>query len=81
VTGENKGAAPAAPLARLRGVKQWEAGVIQADGQRWITVTFNWLDDEEPIGVTLDPRDAETLAGAILHQTIQAEMRDLGDRN
>jgi hypothetical protein len=77
----NLGAPSGAPLARLRGIRQWQVGAIQADGQRWLTLTWTWLDDEEPVAVTLDPQDAEKLGKALYHYSRQIAIRDTGDQN
>ena len=71
-----------APLTRLQGLKGWQVGVIQSDGQRWVTVTLQWLDENmEPVAVTFDPRDAETVAKSLFHLARTAQLRDTGDSN
>jgi hypothetical protein len=70
-----------APLARLRGIKGWGTGVIQADGQRWVTFTLDWIDGDESVAVTFDPQDAQAIARTLFHAAKQAEARDAGDRN
>jgi hypothetical protein len=77
----NTGAPSGAPLARLRGIRGWQSGVIQADGQRWVTISIDWLDDGEQTAITLDPVDAETLGRGLLHFARTAALRDQGDRN
>jgi hypothetical protein len=77
----NTGAPTGAPLARLRGIKGWGTGVIQADGQRWVTFALDWLDGGESIAVTFDPADAQAIAKTLFYAAKQAEARDAGDRN
>lgn len=78
----NGGAAAAAPLARLQGVKGWQVAVIEADAQRWVTLSFDWLDEElEEVAVTFDPQDAEAVGMALIAHAHQAEMRNLAERN
>jgi hypothetical protein len=80
MTADNASGAPA-PLARLRGISGWQTGVIQSDGQRWVTFTLEWLDGAEPIAVTFDPRDAELIGRTLVRYAETAAMADMADRN
>jgi hypothetical protein len=77
-----KAGGASAPLARLRGIKGWGTGVIQADAKRWVTLTLAWLDEElEQVAVTFDPIDAESIGKTLIHAARQATTRDIGDSN